>query len=121
VAGRFKLLTDEHWSKAHIRAARDAGWEVARLIDVPELGRGTPDPQILAHCSRHGYVWVTTDEHAKGDITDWLRSGGTLPGVIVVIQRHRVGPGRLVRLLEKLAAEEAPFAGTLRFVKPEHQ
>jgi len=37
VVGRFKLLTDEHWSKAHVIAARLAGWEAVRVVDVAEL------------------------------------------------------------------------------------
>ncbi|MBI3933000.1 MAG: DUF5615 family PIN-like protein [Acidobacteria bacterium] len=116
--GRFKLLTDEHWSKAHIKAARDAGWEVLRVVDVAELGQGTLDPEVLAYCSQRRYVWATTDQRAQGHITDWINSGRTLPGVIMAVQRHRITPGRLVRFLEKLSAEEAPFAGVIRFVTP---
>jgi hypothetical protein len=62
---------------------------------------------------------VTNDESAKGHVSDWLAAGKTLPGVIFVPQRHRIGPGRFVRFLEKLAAEEAPFAGTIRYLTPE--
>lgn len=119
MAGRFKLITDEHWSKAHIKAARDAGWEVARIIDVDKLGEGTLDPDVLAYCAEQGYVWVTTDQRAQGHITDWINSGKTLPGVIMAVQRHHITPGRLVRFIEKLAAEEDPFAGVIRFVTPE--
>ena len=49
MAGRFKLLTDEHWSKAHIKAVREAGWEVVRVVDV--LGQKTDDPEVLASCA----------------------------------------------------------------------
>ena len=69
MAGRFKLLTDEHWSKGHIEAVRSAGWEVL--------------------------------------------------GAVIAVQRHRIRPGRLLRFLEDLAAEEVPFAGVIRFVPPE--
>ncbi len=44
-----------------------------------------------------------------------------LPGVIIAPQRHRVTPGRFVRFLEALAAEESPFAGVIRFVTPEEK
>jgi hypothetical protein len=118
VVGRFKLLTDEHWSKAHVVAARLAGWETIRVVDVAELGPGTPDPDVLAYCSRHGYVWVTTDQRAQGHISEWVTSGRTLPGVIMAVQRHRITPGQIVRFLEGLAAEEEPFAGIIRFVAP---
>jgi hypothetical protein len=121
VASPFKLLADEHWSKAHIKAAHDAGWEVVRVVDVAELGQGTLDPQVLAYCSQYEFVWVTTDQRAQGHITEWINSGRTLPGVVMAVQRHRITPGRLVRFLEKLAAEQTPFAGVIRFVTPEEE
>lgn len=116
MAGRFRLLADEHLSKAHIQAARDGGWDIVRVVDV--LGQKTDDPTVLAYCAEHGCVWITSDEHAKGHVTAWLSSGKTLPGVIIVPQRHRLTPGRLMRFLEDLAAEPAPFAGVVRFVTP---
>lgn len=118
MVGRFELLTDEHWSKAHVIAARLAGWEAVRVVDVAELGQGTPDPEVLAYCSRHGYVWVTTDQRAQGHVSEWVASGRTLPGVIMAVQRHRITPGQIVRFLEGLASEEEPFAGIIRFVTP---
>jgi hypothetical protein len=118
VAGRFKILTDEHWSRGHIKAARGAGWEAVRVVDIADLGQGTPDPEVLAYCSRHGYVWVTTDQRARRHISQWVSAGKTLPGVIMAVQRHRITPGRLVRFLEMLAAEDRPFAGVIRFVTP---
>lgn len=114
MAGRFKILTDEHWSKAHIKAIREAGWDVVRVVDV--LGQKTDDPDVLAYCAANGRVWITSDERAKGHVTQWLASGQTLPGVIIVPQRHRLAPGRLVQFLERLAAEDAPFAGVIRFL-----
>ena len=119
MAVRFKLIADEHWSKAHIRALRDAGWEVVRVVDV--LGQKTEDPDVLAYCSAHGCVWITSDERAKGHVTGWLTSGKTLPGVIIVPQRHRLTPGRLVHLIEQLVSEERPFVGVVRFLRQEDQ
>jgi hypothetical protein len=117
VVGRFKLLTDEHWSNAHIRAAREAGWHVVRVVDV--LGQKADDRKVLAHCAAQGCVWVTSDERAMGHVTAWLNSGKALPGVIIAPQRHRIAPGRLVRFLAQLASEEAPFAGVIRFLTGE--
>ena len=85
MAGRFRLLADEHWSKAHIKAARETGWEVLRVVDV--LRHKTEDPELLAYCAAHGCVWITSDEHAMGHVTAWLSAGKTLPGVIIVPQR----------------------------------
>jgi hypothetical protein len=119
VAGRFRVLTDEHWSRAHIKAAREAGWEVIRVVDV--LGQKTDDPEVLAYCAAHGCVWITSDERAKGHVTQWLTSGRTLPGVIIIPQRHRLTPGRLVQFLESLASESVPFAGVIRFLPREER
>jgi hypothetical protein len=119
VAGRFKVLTDEHWSRAHVKAAREAGWDVTRVVDV--LGPETDDPEVLAYCAAHGLVWVTSDERAKGHVTQWLQSGRALPGVIIVPQRHRATPGRFVRMLERLASEATPFAGVVRFAELEER
>ena len=116
MAGRFRVLTDEHWSRAHIKAAREAGSDVTRIVDV--LGQETDDREVLAYCVAQGCVWITSDERAKGHVTQWLRAGNPLPGVIIVPQRHRVTPGRLVHFLESLASEEAPFAGIIRFAGP---
>lgn len=119
MAGRFKLLADEHWSRGHIKAVRNAGWDLVRLVDVAELGQGTPDPEVLTYCAEHGCVWITTDQRAQAHIAQWLESGRTLPGAVIAVQRHRITPGRLLRFLEDLAAEEAPFAGVIRFVPRE--
>jgi hypothetical protein len=118
VAGRFRILIDEHWSKGHIKAARNAGWEAVRVVDIADLGQGTPDPEVLAYCSRQGYVWVTTDQRARRYISEWVNAGRSLPGVIMAVQRHSITPGHIVRFLETLAAEDDPFAGVVRFVTP---
>lgn len=119
MAGRFRILADEHWSRGHVKAIRSAGWELVRLVDVGELGQGTLDPVVLAYCAEHGYVWMTTDQRAQAHITQWLESGRTLPGAVIAVQRHRITPGRLLRFLEDLAGEHTPFAGVIRFVPPE--
>lgn len=116
MAGRFKILTDEHWSKAHRQAAQNAGWEIVRVVEV--LAPGTLDPAVLAYCAEHGCVWVTSDEAAKGHVTDWLNSGKALPGAIIAPQRYRVTPGAFVRFLETLAVEDDPFRTAIRYFKP---
>lgn len=55
MAGRFRILADEHWSRGHIKAIRSAGWEVVRLVDVGELGQGSLDPAVLTYCAEHGW------------------------------------------------------------------
>jgi len=87
---------------------------VVRVVDV--LGQETHDPDVLAYCDAHSCVWITSDERAMGHVAGWLNSGRMLTGVIIVPQRHRLTPGRLVRFLERLASEQAPFAGVIRFL-----
>ena len=87
---------------------------MVRVVDV--LGQKTDDPEVLAYCAANGCVWVTSDERAKGHVTAWLASGKALPGVIIVPQRHRLTPGRLVLFLDHLASENLPFAGVIRFL-----
>lgn len=117
MAGRFKILTDEHTSTAHIKALRNAGWSVVRVIEV--LEQAAVDEEVLTYCSAQGYVWLTSDEAAQGKVWSWIGSGRTLPGVIIDVQRHRTTPGRLVRFLERLVAEDNPFGGVIRFLRPE--
>lgn len=120
MAGRFKLITDEHWSKAHVKAAREAGWEVVRVVDI--LGQQAKDSSILAYCETHGYVWVTSDKRSQPEITEWIKSGRTVPGVIIGVERRkRITPGRFLRFLQELATEDVPFAGIIRFVTPEEK
>jgi hypothetical protein len=78
VAGRFKVLTDEHWSRANVKAAPEARWDVTRVVDV--LGQETDDLEVLAYCAAHDSVWLTRDERANGHVTQWLQSGKALPG-----------------------------------------
>ena len=114
MAGRFRLLADEHWSKAHVSAALEAGWEVERVVDA--LGQKTDDVALLDYCAAQGRVWVTSDERALAHVARWLASGRDLPGVLIAPQRHRMSPGAFVRSLERLAAESNPFAGVVRFL-----
>jgi hypothetical protein len=116
VAGGFRVLIDEHWSNAHRQALQTAGWEVVRVVDVDALGQGAADASVPAYCAQHGHVWLTSDEAARGDITDWINSGKTLPGVIIAPQRRHVSPRRLVAFFESLATEATPFAGVIRYV-----
>ncbi len=119
MAGRFTILTDEHWSNAHVNGAREAGWEVIRVVDA--LGQSIEDPEVLAYCGAHGHVWLTRDERAKGHVTQWLSAGKRLPGVIIIPQRHQLAPGGLVQFLQSLASEEMPFAGVIRFLAREEE
>jgi hypothetical protein len=87
-----------------------------RAIDA--LAQGTQDSAVLAYCAEHGCVWVTSDEAARGHVVEWLNSGRTLPGVIIVPQRYRITPGRFVEFLELLAGELTAFPSVIRYFRP---
>ena len=118
MAGRFRLLADEHFPTATIKALAQAGWEVLRVVDV--LGQATPDEAVFDHAADKGLVIVTSDERAQKAAWERLREGKRFPGMIVWAQRHRrkVGPGGFVRFVEALSEEEAPFAYGIRHVRP---
>jgi hypothetical protein len=120
VAGRFPLLTDEHTPTALIKALRDRGWDVVRILDDTSLGQGCPDDVVFGHAATIGRVWLTRDERALRLPKAWAAQGRTFTGMLVWPQRHRkrMTVGDVVRFLEALAEEDKPFATGVRHVKP---
>jgi hypothetical protein len=119
VAQPFRLIVDEHISKALVKALRDRGFAVVRVVD--ELEQGAEDPEILEYAAAHGHVWLCRDERARGHVNARLAAGKPMPGVAVWAQRYRrvMSVGDVVRKLEALAAEQAPFAAGVRYIKPD--
>jgi hypothetical protein len=118
--GRFVILTDEHVGLALVEALRKAGWSVHRVEDEPELGKGSVDHRIFAFAAEHRWVWLSRDEAAVVHPSAWLREGRPFKGMLIWSQRHHqlMSIGDVVRQLEALAEEDAPFASGLRFLKP---
>lgn len=81
MAGRFKVITDEHWSKPHIKAVREAGWEVVRVQRTCQattqfaIRRGAPG----AGCSRTCQVGGFSN---GADVTPEPGSGYQFPRVV---------------------------------------
>ena len=60
MAGRFRLLTDNHVRQQLVEALTSRGWDVVRAIDAfPER---TSDEVLFAHAAATGRVFVSTDE-----------------------------------------------------------
>ena len=117
VAGRFRSSPTSTGRRPTSRPLVDAGWEVVRVVDVVELGQRDDRSRSAGVLLQHGYVWVTSGPASPGSTSpSGSAPAGRSPGVIMAIQRHRVAPGRLVRFLEHLASEDAPFAGVIRFL-----
>lgn len=117
---RFTFLTDEHVPFALVAALRGAGWDVHRVEDVRELGKGTLDERVFSYAASRGWVWLSRDEAALSHPAAWQRERRQFTGMIVWSQRyHRaMSVGQVVRQIEQLEGEEDPFVSGVRFIKP---
>lgn len=118
MAGSFPLLTDEHISKALIKALRDRGWDVVRAVDV--FGQRTDDEILLEYAAQQGRVLVTTDVRLEAIAVRWLREWRTFPGLVLWAQEHQraMSEGDFLREFEELAAREDAFTYPIHHIKP---
>lgn len=63
----MELLADENADTEWVQALRGDGHDVARVVDLPDLDVGAPDPEVLAVATREGRVLLTSD---CSDVTD---------------------------------------------------
>ena len=90
------LLADENAGTEWVRALRNDGHDVARVVDLTDLGVGTPDSEIIVVATRQGRVLLTSD---RSDFADPPISDHA--GVIVVGSTRRGGEvRRAVRRIE---------------------
>jgi uncharacterized protein DUF5615 len=87
VAGTFPLLTDEHISKALIKALQDRGWDAVRAVDV--FGQRTDDQVLFEYAAEKGRVLVTTDAGLEAIAIRWLREWRAFPGLVIWTQQHQ--------------------------------
>jgi hypothetical protein len=118
VYGRFPILTDEHISSSLVKALRDLGWEVFRVVDEKDLGRGTLDPIVFAYAAKRGWVWLSRDAGALRHPKEWLEQQKAFRGMLSWPQDRPMSIGDVVRFVEALAQEDAPFASGVRHLKP---
>jgi hypothetical protein len=66
-ASTVRFLLDENLSHRAGSALILCDYDVAHVVlEEEDLGRGTPDEDIVPWCGRTGHVWVTTDDDARG-------------------------------------------------------
>lgn len=120
MAGRFPLLIDEHVPKPLVKALQQRGWEVVRVVDLPDLGQGSEDEQVFSYALEHGYVVLSSDERALWRPKTYREQGHPFPGMACWPQRHRsrMTIGDAVEQLEQMAREDDPFAYGFRFIQP---
>lgn len=120
MAGRFPLLVDEHVPLALVQALRRRGWSVLRVVDLIDLGQGTPDEQVFDYAREKGFVVLSSDERALWRPKKYREQGRPFPGMLCWPQRHRnrMTLGEAVDALEAITAEPDPFAYGYRFIQP---
>ena len=120
MADTLRLLTDEHISLALVRALRDRGWDVVRVVEEPRLGQGTSDDVVFAFAVEEQRVVLSSDAHASWRPRGAIEASWPFPGMIVWTQRsrNRMSLGDAIAQLEALAREDEPFAGGIRHIKP---
>lgn len=104
-----RFYTDEHVSRAVVRALRARGADVQTVAEADLLG--ATDAQHLAHASREGRVLFTQDD-------DFLRLAASHPHAGIVYASQRTPVGEVVRgltlVFHVLTAEE--MAGRVEFL-----
>lgn len=80
------LLADENANTEWVRALRDDGHDVARIVDRPDLGVGASDSEGITVATRQSRVLLTRgrsdfadppiDDHAGVIVFGLTRSGG---------------------------------------------
>jgi Domain of unknown function (DUF5615) len=121
MAGRFRLLVDEHVPKPLVKALQQRGWEVTRVVDLSELGQGSDDEQVFAYSLEHGYVVLSSDERALWRPGKYREQGQPFRGMVCWPQRHRsrMTIGEAVEALDQMALEDDPFVYGYRFIQPQ--
>jgi predicted nuclease of predicted toxin-antitoxin system len=79
-----------------VQALRDDGHDVARVVDVADLGEGATDEEVLAAAVRADRVLLAADQ---SDFSD--PSTDDHPGVVVIADATRSG-GELRRAVRRL-------------------
>jgi hypothetical protein len=112
----LKLLLDEMWSSEVARQLRRRGFDVAAVLDRPDL-KSKPDEFLLAAAGAESRAIVTENlKDFRRLAMEASRAGRQHAGVIYTIDSrfHRADArtiGRLVRALERLLLADPPQDG----------
>jgi Domain of unknown function (DUF5615) len=118
VAGTFPLLTDEHISKALIKALHERGWDVVRAVDV--FGQRSDDEQLFTYAAEQGRALVTTDAAVEAIAIRWLREWRLFRGLVLWAQEHQrvMSTGDFLKEFDDLARKEEALAYPIHHIKP---
>ena len=117
--GPFALFTDEHISKALVKALRESRWDVVRAIEV--FGEETDDERLFEYAAENGRVFVTTDEDFEAIAARWLSQWRHFRGLIIWKQdrQREISVGGFLGEFEALSARSDDFGGYPVFhIKP---
>lgn len=92
----MELLADENARTEWIQALRDDGHDVVRVVDLPALGEGAVDPDVLAVAIERGRILLTAD---RADFSD--PPADEHPGIVIVADATRTG-GEVRRALRRI-------------------
>lgn len=106
----MELLADENVATEWIRALRDDGHDVVRVVDVEDLGPSASDPDVLAIATRRNRVLLTADQV---DFTD--PPTDEHPGVVIVADVTRAG-GDVRRAVRKIERAVPDLSGHVAYV-----
>lgn len=113
----LRLLSDENFNGRILRALRRQipDLDVMRMQDTPLSG--TDDPALLELAATEGRVVLTHDvETLVGYAWDRVRSGRSMPGVIVVSTDRPIGPAIEDLEILILASEPEELDAQIRFL-----
>lgn len=92
----MEILADENVETEWIRALRDDGHDVSRVVDVEELGESASDPAVLNVAVQQNRVLLTADQ---SDFSAPPRENHH--GIIVLVDVTRTG-GELRRAIRRV-------------------
>lgn len=104
------LLADENVQTEWMRALREDGHDVVRVVDIERLGPGAVDPDVLALASRWDRVLLTADQ---ADFTDPPTDDH--PGVVIVADVTRSG-GEIRHAVRALERSVPDLSGHVAYV-----
>src|SRR5687768_3773475 len=108
----------EVWQAAHRHNARNADWlDVVRVGDVPELPKGTPDPDILLWCEANGRILVSYDKSSLPvHLADHLAAGHHLPGIFLFQRKTSFATIVAMLALAAQASEEGEWDDRVEYL-----
>jgi predicted nuclease of predicted toxin-antitoxin system len=93
----FRLLADENVATGTAAELTDRGHDAVHVMTAPELGAGTPDPDIAAFARRTGRALITGD---TGFLEPDHRDGAT----VLFCQDDDLRPEEVGALVDQLDA-----------------